>query len=195
MPAAAPPTRPALRKRYERRRQEMVRTAARLFAERGYHATSMDDLSAATGLAPGGLYHYIGSKEELLVGILAQLMDPLLERAREVEGSGGTAEERLRTLLRVWLAHIEAHHDHMLVFSQERRVVERGGRWTQVRDSRRAFEAILSRLVAETGARGDVRLRVLALLGMVNHTANWYRPGGRLTTDDIADGYWEIIVG
>ena len=194
MPAAAPPIRPALRQRYERRRGEVLRTAARLFAEHGYHATTMDELSSATGLAPGGLYHYIGSKEELLLGILAQLMDPLVERAREVEQSGGTATERLRTLLRVWLAHIEGHHDHMLVFSQERRAVERGGRWTQVRESRRAFEAILGRLVAETGARGDVRLRVLALLGMVNHTANWYRPGGRLTTDEIADGYWEIIV-
>ena len=190
----APPTRPALRERYERRRSEVVDAAARVFAARGFDGTSMQDLTDATGLAAGGLYHYIGSKEELLLGILAQLMDPLLERAREVEQSGGTATERLRTLLRVWLAHIEAHHDHMLVFSQERRAVERGGRWTQVRESRRAFESILGRLVAETGARGDVRLRVLALLGMVNHTANWYRPGGRLTTDEIADGYWEIIV-
>jgi AcrR family transcriptional regulator len=183
-----------LRERYERRRDSVLRTAARLFAEQGYHATSMDDLSAATGLAPGGLYHYIGSKEELLQGILAQLMDPLLERAREVSSSPATPAERLRELLRVWIEHIAEHHDHMLVFSQERRVVERGGRWTQVRDSRMAFEAILGRLVADTGAGGDVRLRVLALLGMVNHTAQWYRPDGRLSTDEIADGFWEIIV-
>jgi AcrR family transcriptional regulator len=184
-----------LRERYERRRDEVLRVAARLFASQGYHATSVGDLSQATGLAPGGLYHYIGSKEELLVGVLGQLMDPLLERARAVEASPGTASERLRTLLRVWLAHIAAHHDHMLVFSQERRVLERGGRWRQVRESRREFEAILGRLVAATGSASedDVRLRVLALLGMVNHTANWYRPSGRLTTDGIADGYWEII--
>jgi AcrR family transcriptional regulator len=191
----APPTRPVLRERYERRRQDVLRTAARLFAERGYHATSMGDLSAATGLAPGGLYHYIGSKDELLFSILAQLMDPLLEQARAVERSPGPPAERLRRLLRIWLAHIEAHHDHMLVFVQERRVVERGGRWVQVRESRRAFEAILSRLVAATGAGGDVRLRVLALLGMVNHTAQWYRPGGRLTSEEIADGYCRIVVG
>jgi AcrR family transcriptional regulator len=193
VPAPLPPTRPVLRERYERRRQEVLRTAARLFAEQGYHATSMDDLSAATGLAPGGLYHYFGSKEELLLGILAQLMDPLLERARAVSESPGTPAERLRALLRVWIEHIAAHHDHMLVFSQERRVVERGGRWTQVRDSRRAFEAILSRLVEGVAAGGDVRLRVLALLGMVNHTAQWYRPGGRLSSSEIADGFWEII--
>ena len=58
----APPTRPALRARYDRRRQELVDVAATVFAERGYQATSMDDLSEATGLAAGGLYHYIDGK-------------------------------------------------------------------------------------------------------------------------------------
>jgi AcrR family transcriptional regulator len=191
----APPTRPALRERYERRRQDVLRTSARLFAERGYHATSMDDLSSATGLAAGGLYHYIGSKEQLLFSILAQLMDPLLDRAREIERSDRAPAERLRELLRVWLAHIERHHDHMLVFNQERRVLERDERWGQVRRSREAFEAVLGRMVAEAAPRGDVRLRVLALLGMVNHTAQWYRPGGRLSSDQIADEYWELLVG
>jgi AcrR family transcriptional regulator len=190
---APPPTRPALRARYERRRQAVLRTAAREFAHRGYHATSMDELSAATGLAAGGLYHYIGSKEQLLFAILAQLMDPLLERARELEASDAPPDERLRALLRVWLAHIEAHHDHMLVFTQERRILERDERWKQVRESRKAFEEILGRMVAAAVPGGDTRLQVLALLGMVNHTAQWFRPGGRLTSEAIADGYWELV--
>jgi AcrR family transcriptional regulator len=190
---AAPPTRPALRKRYERRREAVLRTAAREFARRGYHATSMDELSTATGLAAGGLYHYIGSKEQLLFAILAQLMDPLLARARELEASDAPADERLRSLLRVWLAHIEDHHNHMLVFTQERRILERDERWKQVRQSRKAFEEILGRMVAAAAPGGDTRLRVLALLGMVNHTAQWFRPGGRLTSEQIADGYWELV--
>src|SRR4051812_48520869 len=151
----APPTRPALRERYERRRQAVLRVAAREFAQRGYHATSMDDLSAATGLAAGGLYHYIGSKEQPLFAILGQLMDPLLERAREVEASAAPPAERLRSLLRIWLAHIADHHDHMLVFTQERRVLERDSRWSGVRESRQAFEEILGRLVAQAAPSGD----------------------------------------
>jgi AcrR family transcriptional regulator len=190
---APPPTRPALRARYERRRQTLLRTAAREFARRGYQATSMGDLSEASGLAAGGLYHYIGSKEELLFAILAQLMDPLLEQARAIEASDAPPRDRLRELLRVWLAHIERHHDHMLVFTQERRVLERDERWKQVRESRQAFEEILGRLVAAAAPGGDTRLRVLALLGMVNHTAQWFRPGGRLTSEQIADGYWELV--
>jgi TetR/AcrR family transcriptional regulator, cholesterol catabolism regulator len=189
-----PPTRPALRERYERRRQAVLRAAAREFARRGYHATSMDDLSTATGLAAGGLYHYIGSKEQLLFAILGQLMDPLLERAREVEASPAPPAERLRSLLRIWLAHIADHHDHMLVFTQERRVLEPDSRWSGVRESRQAFEEILGRLVAQAAPSGDTRLRVLALLGMVNHTAQWFRPDGRLSSDEIADAYWELLV-
>lgn len=191
---APPPTRPALRERYERRRQALLHTAAREFAQRGYQATSMGDLSSASGLAAGGLYHYIGSKEELLFAILAQLMDPLLEDARAIEASGAPAEEQLRELLRVWLAHIERHHDHMLVFTQERRVLERDERWKQVRESRQAFEEVLGRMVAAAVPQGDTRLRVLALLGMVNHTAQWFRPDGRLSSAEIADGYMEMVI-
>ena len=63
MPAATPPTRPALRARYEGRRQALIDAAAKLFAERGYEQTSIGDLSEATGLAAGGIYHYTSSKD------------------------------------------------------------------------------------------------------------------------------------
>src|SRR3954471_24176659 len=100
-----PPTSPALRERYDRRQQEVVSTAAALFARRGFQATSMDELSEATGLRSGGLYHYIGSKQKLLFEIFGQLMDPLLVRAAEIERSDDDAETKLRTLVRTWLAH------------------------------------------------------------------------------------------
>src|SRR3954462_5743168 len=115
-----PPTSPALRERYDRRQQDVVATAAALFARRGFQGTSMDELSDAAGLRSGGLYHYIGSKQNLLLLIFGQLMDPLLERAAEIEGSDAEPEAQLRELVRAWLAHIEAHLDHMAVFAQER---------------------------------------------------------------------------
>src|SRR5215475_7594995 len=109
MPAASPPTRPALRARYDRKQQDVIATAARLFAERGYQATSMQDLTQATGLAAGGLYHYIGSKEQLLIRICDELLEPLLEQARAIVARPAPATDHLRELLRAWLAHIEAH--------------------------------------------------------------------------------------
>ena len=187
-----PPTSPALRERYDRRQQAVVTTAAALFARRGFQATTMDELSDATGLQSGGLYHYIGSKQRLLLEIFSQLMDPLLERAAEIEASGDAPEAKLRALVRTWLAHIYTHLDHMSVFAQERHAIEREREWEQVRASRDAFEAILARLLRANGITD--RLQHFALLGMVNHTATWVNPRGRLSAEQIAEGYCEMIL-
>lgn len=198
--AAAPPSRPALRRRYDRRRAEVIAEAARLFAARGYDATSIADLTAATGLTAGGLYHYIGSKEQLLVGICDELLDPLLERAREIAATEAPAGEQLRQLLRAWLGHVETHRDHMRVFTQERNAIASGPQWRHVRRQRKAFERILDEVLARGEAEGtmrfgDRRLALLALLGMVNYTPQWLRPRGRLSAEQIADGYCAMVLG
>jgi AcrR family transcriptional regulator len=199
MPAASPPTRPALRARYDRKQQEVVATAARLFAQRGYQATSMQDLTEATGLAAGGLYHYIGSKEQLLIRICDELLEPLLARAREIVARAAPADAQLHELLRLWLAHVATHQDHMVVFAQERHAIEREPQWREVRRQRKAFEKILDDVLARgeqdgTMAFADRGLTLRALLGMVNHTATWLRPRGRLSTEQIADGYCELVL-
>ena len=127
MACATPPTRPALRERYDRRQQRVVVAAARVFAERGYDQTSVQELTEAMGLASGGLYHYFASKEQLLIRICDQLMEPLLERdARARSRRMPRAEDQLRALVRLWVAHVIDHRDHMLVFQQERHLIERG---------------------------------------------------------------------
>jgi len=186
-----PPSSPALREKYDRRQQEVVTIAAALFARRGFQATSMDELSEATGLRSGGLYHYIGSKQRLLFQIFQQLMDPLLEQAAEIEAGDGDDEAKLRELVRAWLEHIERHLDHMAVFAQERHAIEHEPEWEEVRAARDRFEAILARRLAAVGLTD--RLALFALLGMVNHSATWLKPGGRLTADQIADGYCDIL--
>jgi TetR/AcrR family transcriptional regulator, cholesterol catabolism regulator len=199
MPVPSPPTRPALRARYDARRHEVVDTAARLFAERGYGATSMSDLTEATGLAAGGLYHYIGGKEDLLIAICDELLEPLLEQAQEIVDEPAPATEHLRALLRAWLLHIEAHRHHMLVFTQERQLIESDPRWRHVRRQRKAFERILDGVLERGETEGtmafdDRPLALLALLGMVNYTAQWLRPRGRLNAEEIADGYCDLLL-
>ena len=199
MPVAARPTRPALRERYDRRRQEIVYASARVFAQRGYDNTTMQDLASSMGLATGALYHYFGSKEQLLIGICDQLMEPLLERAQDLMGSEDPPAAQLHALVRLWVANVIDNRNHMLVFQQERHVIESGGQWRGVRESRKAFEHLVERALERAGATGrggvDTRLALVALLGMVNHTAQWYRPRGRLSPDEIADGYLELLTG
>jgi TetR/AcrR family transcriptional regulator, cholesterol catabolism regulator len=200
MPLPSPPTRPALRARYEARRSEVVATAARLFAERGYDGTSMSELTEATGLAAGGLYHYIEGKDDLLIAICDELLEPLLAQAREIVAAETPPVEQLRELVTAWVAHVVAHRHHMLVFTQERQAIERQPRWRHVRAQRRAFEKILDDLLARGEADGsmtfaDRRLSLLALLGMVNYTPQWVRPSGRLSPAEIAAGYCAIVLG
>ena len=193
------PTRPALHERYDRRQAEVVLDAARVFAARGYDQTSVPQLAAELGLAAGSLYHYFGGKEQLLIAICDQLMDPLLEQAEALLEEPREPAEQLRALVRLWVEHVVAHRDHMLVFQQERHVIEHGPQWKQVRDDRKAFErlveSVLDRTRAETAAPAlDPRLALSALLGMVNHTAQWFRPRGRLTPDQVADGYADLLL-
>jgi TetR/AcrR family transcriptional regulator, cholesterol catabolism regulator len=199
MPATSPPSRPALRARYEGRRRDVIGAAAKAFAEGGYKETSIADLSAATGLAAGGIYHYIGSKENLLIAICDDLLAPLLAEGREIVATDATPEAQLRDLLRAWLAHIENHRAHMLVFVQERHLIEREPQWRAVRRQRNQFEQLLDDILARGEADGtmtfdDRRLTLLALLGMVNYTPQWLRPKGRLSAEQVADGYCDLIL-
>ena len=195
-----PPRRPALQERYERRRQLIVYEAATVFAQRGYDQTTMADLAASLGLATGALYHYFDSKEQLLISICDQLMNPLLDQAREImRRDDEPPEQRLRELVRIWVACVVDNRFHMRVFQQERHVIEVGDQWRGVRDSRKAFERLVERALrdihATGGAQVDTRLALVALLGMVNHTALWYRPRGRYSPAEIADGYLALLVG
>ena len=188
------PTRPALRERYDRRQQEVVYQAAKVFARRGYDQTTMQELAASMDLATGALYHYFAGKEDLLTAICDQLMEPLLERASELVSGSADPEQELRALVRVWVGHVVEHRDHMLVFQQERHLIESGERWRKVRASRKAFERLAAAALSRARPGADTRLSLLALLGMVNHTAQWYRPRGPLSPDEIAEGYVDLIL-
>lgn len=192
---ATRPSRPALGERYDRRRQSVVDGAAREFASRGFEQTSVQQLSESLGIAAGGIYHYFAGKQQLLAAICDDLMNPLLDRALEVVERDATPEDRLRELVRLWVAHVVAHREHMLVFQQQRHVIDRGPHWKDVRASRKAFERLVERVLDECQTRpADRRLALSALLGMVNHTAQWYRPRGHLTSDEIADGYVDLLL-
>jgi AcrR family transcriptional regulator len=192
---AGPPTRPALRERYDRKQRQVVIDAAKVFADRGYDQTSVPDLAEALGVSTGSLYHYFGGKEQLLVAICDQLTDGLNEEAKQALAQAATPEAGLRAIVRLWVARVTDYRDHMLVFQQERHTMD-GPAWRGVLDSRKRFE----RLVADTlervdGIAGDRRLALSALLGMVNHTPQWFRPRGRLAAKDIADGYVDLLLG
>ncbi|MBV8219061.1 MAG: hypothetical protein JO325_11400 [Solirubrobacterales bacterium] len=101
--------------------------------------------------------------------------------------------------MRLWVTHVTEHRDHMLVLQRERQVIERGPRWRAIRSSRKHFERLLEDVIHPLHGTGELvlageRLSAAALFGMVNHTAQWYRPRGRLTPIEIADGYVDLLI-
>jgi AcrR family transcriptional regulator len=199
-PSMARPETPTTRARWDARRAEVIERAAHVFARRGYDQTSVPELAEALEGATGGIYHYFSGKEQLLIAICDQLMEPLLAETEELLATDAPASEQLRDLVRRWVANVVDHQDHMLVFQQERHLIDHGAQWREVRESRKRFERlvedVLARAQAESdGPAVDPRLQLSALLGMVNHTAQWYRPRGRLSPEEIADGYVALVLG
>jgi AcrR family transcriptional regulator len=194
-PPVAPPS------RFDTRRYEIVDIAAGLFARHGYHATSLDDLCEATALKRGGLYHYIGSKEELLYLIHERFIEPLLAAAHEVESRGASPDATLRGLAHVLMGVIAEYNDQVTVFLHEwRSVVDKDSeRAERVRQARRDFESVIERTLERGMADGSFTprkpmLSVLAFLGMINYAYQWYRPDGDYSAAEVADVFCDIYL-
>lgn len=185
--------------KYDAKHQELVDIAAHVFARQGYHATSIDDLVEATGLKRGGLYHYISSKEELLIAAHERFIEPLLENARAITAEELPAEEALRRLAHALMHDIAVYQDQVTVFLHEWRVIRDAPEWHHVREGRREFEQIVESIF-EQGRREGVfdvrssRLTVLAFLGMFNYSYTWFSARGTHSPEEIADHFAAIFL-
>lgn len=183
---------------WQARRDAIVDTSARVFARRGYHATGINELCAANNLGKGALYHYIGSKEELLAAIHDRVMDEVMFGADRVAQAGGSPTAQLTMLGDELLDVIHRYPDHVWVFLHEFSALT-GERADKFRGRRREYErrveAVL-RAGADTGEFRaiDPRLTALAWLGMHNYTYLWLSPRGRLSAHDVAKTFAEIFV-
>jgi AcrR family transcriptional regulator len=189
-------------------RQEILRTAARLFQQRGYDATSMNDVAAALKLSKGGLYHHFQSKDEILYEIMNHAMEITEERVlrpvREIADPG----DRLRALIRL---HIEVvlsprdreitvmlHENHPLPPALRKRINSRK------KDYVHFLENLMMEVQEKAGnhnrshhakAKVSPRAAAFALLGMINWIYQWYKPEGDLQAPDLIPQFTDLIFG
>jgi len=184
--------------KWHARRDEIVETSAHVFAQRGYHATGLSDLCEATGLGKGALYHYIGSKEELLAAIHDRVMDEVMLGADRVARAGGSPSEQLTMLGEELLDVIHRYPDHVWVFLHEFPALT-AARAAQFRVRRRQYEERVEAVLqagVNSGEFRDVhpRLTALAWLGMHNYTYLWLKPGGLMSARDVAKPFADIFI-
>ena len=180
-------------------RQDILRTAARLFQQRGYDATSMNDVAAALKLSKGGLYHHFQSKDEMLFHIMSHAMDITEERVIAPVRAIQDPEERLRTLIRLHIEVVLSMHDREItVMLHENHPLPPSLR-KQINQRKKDYIHFVEGLIADAqrlrGSKAPVtpRAAALALLGMINWIYQWYKPEGRLQAQDLIPQYTELL--
>jgi AcrR family transcriptional regulator len=172
------------------RAEEVYSAALRLFHEKGYHATSMQDIAAAVGLYKGSLYHYIGRKEDLLIRVFERAMGSLLaEVERVVADASLSPRQQLQLVIQAHVSAVADHRDALTVYLYEFRALT-GESLDNVRAQRERYRALVETIVSRGVQIGDFAtpdagIATLGLLGMCNWVAQWFKPRGRLGAREI----------
>ena len=163
-----------------RRAPEIIEAAARVFAERGFHGATTQDIADVLGIRQASLYYYFPSKEGALELVCLQGVGGFFEVAKAIAAGPGTAAEKLIRLVKSHLSPLVDRSDFVRVFLNERQHLpaesrRRIGKWS--RGLERVFEDVFKEGVRRGEFRSDLdtRLAALATLGMANAVANWYR--------------------
>jgi len=171
--------------RYDQKLEYILRTAARIFAEKSYHSTSMREISRATGVSLSGLYHYSKSKEELLFLIQDNCFGRVLERLERRLSEEDDPFQKLRIFIDNHLAFFAANMAEMKVLSHEADSLA-GDLHAHVAGKKQKYTKLARKILAELQEqqrqerRVDLTVATYALFGMMNWIYNWYDPGGKL---------------
>jgi AcrR family transcriptional regulator len=190
--SATPGGPPGLTEEAIRRRGEIIMASARLFDANGYARTSMEDISAAVGLAKPTLYHYFRSKAEILVEIHETFISLLIEQQEARIRSGTRPDDQLLAVMKDILALMESHRGHVRVFFEHHRELPPDAR-QESRRKRNYYEHLVTQVIADGVRQGifaveDPHLTALAVFGICNWAYQWWKPNheGR-TTGETAE--------
>jgi TetR/AcrR family transcriptional regulator, cholesterol catabolism regulator len=179
-------------------RDTILQTAAQIFSEKGFHAASMQDIAAAVNLQKASLYHHVSSKQEILLVLLDQALDLLIERLSEVSRQTLSPEEKLLQAIICYMGVLTEHRNLASVLITEHRSLDSPLKAKHL-PRRKRFENLWRALIQEGMDAGVFRpvepgLAARSLLGVMNGTLSWYRPEGRLSSEEIAERYWDFFM-
>jgi AcrR family transcriptional regulator len=183
----------------ETRRRQIENAASELFRERGYPATSVRDIARALDIQGASLYAHVASKEEMLWSIVDRAADRFDAEVTPIaEDTAVAAPERLRRMILAHVGVVTTDQGSAIVFLDEWRYLspERRSSIAQRRD---AYEVRFRSAIADGIRSGDFQaadptLAAAFALSALNGISAWFRPDGRLTADQIAEAYAEMIL-
>jgi TetR/AcrR family transcriptional regulator, cholesterol catabolism regulator len=186
--------------RHDQKLEFILRTAARIFAEKSYHSTSMRDISRATNVSLAGLYHYCRSKEELLFLIQDNCFGRVLERLEQQLEEVKDPVAQLSLFIENHLSFFAANMAEMKVLSHEAESL-RGDLHAHVLTRKDKYTKLARKILQEVQDSRDnqrpidLTVATYALFGMMNWIYNWYDPRGKLKVHDLAQHLTQLFLG
>jgi AcrR family transcriptional regulator len=185
--------------KHDQKLEFILRNAARIFAEKNYHSTTMRDISRATNVSLAGLYHYCKSKEELLFLIQDNCFGRVLERLEERLQETNDPLSKLRVFIENHLSFFAANMAEMKVLSHEAESLA-GDLHTHVSTKKDKYTKLARRILKEiqqqqeSAAQIDLTVATYALFGMMNWIYNWYDPRGKLKVSELVDNVIRLFL-
>jgi AcrR family transcriptional regulator len=183
------------------RRDELLRIAARLFAERGFRNTTVRDIADAAGILSGSLYHHFDSKESMVDEILQTFQQELFASYDDVLASDLPARQKIEAAVRLSFEAIDEHHHEVAIFQNDADWLSGlGERFSYLAErnaqSRQVWLSLLNEGVSSGALKPDVdvELAYRFIRDTVWVAVRWYRPGGGLSAGAVADQYLSILL-
>jgi TetR/AcrR family transcriptional regulator, cholesterol catabolism regulator len=184
---------------FSERKEQIYRTAARLFSEAGYRSTSMRDIAAALNIKAASLYSHIDNKEDLLWGIISRIADEFDEALRPAEDHLQPPTERLRSALIAYTEVVTRNLEYAAVLFGEWRQLS-PARQALVKERRDAVERIFRGVIRDGVVAGvfapetDIMLTAVLALSGANWLPNWFNPQGSLSHTDVAQTFAALLL-
>ncbi|RNL84407.1 TetR/AcrR family transcriptional regulator [Halostreptopolyspora alba] len=179
--------------------ERLLAAATRLFADRGFERTSVQELVDAAGVTKGAMYHYFASKEDVLFAVFRRVLATQMRNLDAFAAAEGPVAERLRAAAVDVVESTVANLDDMVIYFRSLHVLSYE-RQDQVREERRVyqdrFRALIEEGQRERVFRSDVPADMVAsqYFGAVNHLGMWYRPDGELGGSEIGGYYADLLL-
>ncbi len=189
--AAASPWAPVSHRERQReaKRNAVLQAAAQLFNERGFHATSLDDIAARLNVTKPTLYYYVKNKDEILLQCVSKGLQMMLEGIAASRAAGGKAIDQLMTCMQVYARIVTMDFGMCLIRVGDEQVPPESRK--ELRRLKSAIDQEFRRLVAEGVAEGsiqpcDPKITAFVIAGALSWIGRWYQPGGEYTAEQVA---------
>jgi TetR/AcrR family transcriptional regulator, cholesterol catabolism regulator len=178
------------------RKEEVMNVAARLFAAKGYYATTLDQIAEEIGVTKPALYYYVTNKEDILRTIVNRMMEPM-EEVTKIGISSLTPREKIAGIIHILVRFAADRRDTALIAFEQSNILPKRSR-DALRKRQKEVENTVQQVIKDGIARSiftdvNVKMASFAILAVSNSAYRWYRPGGNLTPEKISEQFISLF--